>query len=277
MFTAVGHQKQKEFLQLLLEKKQYSHAYLFTGPSEIGKRTIAVEFGMNLLEISTAKTASEFWHPDLIQIDASALAIADMRELIDTLSLAPFSAKKKVVIIDNFELASREVSNALLKTLEEPNNTTIIILIAENYKALLPTIISRTQRIHFGALSYLEIAKEFPQITNPEKLNGKPGRAMRITADPAYDLRYKSSATQLAEIKNTPKAERLLVIKKLAELEDNDLTEMIRWWCESEQSELNLQPHLFSNLKAYVAGLSGINRNFNKKLILQKILLEIIP
>ncbi len=277
MFTTVGHQKQKDFLRQLLEKKQYSHAYLFTGPSEIGKRTLAIEFAVEVLEITNGKTASEIQHPDLIQIDASTLAIAEMRELLAMLSLAPFSAQKKIVILDNFEQASREVSNALLKTIEEPSATTIVILIAENYKSLLPTVISRTQRVHFAALTAAEIATAVPQIPNPEILNGRIGRAKRMVEDKEYAVRVNGALEHLSKLKRTPPAERLLAIKELADMEDQELNELLRWWGEAEQATLIQKPRSYPNLMLFANAQSALRRYFNKKLVLQKIVLELIP
>jgi DNA polymerase III delta prime subunit len=268
MFSVIGHQKQKDFLQQLLDMKRYSHAYLFTGPSEIGKRTLAVEFASQLLEIKSG--------PDLIQIDAAALAIADMRELLSTLSLAPFTAAKKVVIIDNFERASREVSNALLKTIEEPNPTTMIILIAENYKALLPTVVSRTQRLHFAPLTDDEVHAALPDIPDVQRLNGRIGRALRMSTDPEYAQRFDSALAQLSDIKRMPPAERLLAIKKLSDLETEELAQTIHYWAEAEQATLPEHPNRYPNIVACAAALSGLRKNFNTKLVLQKIMLELI-
>jgi DNA polymerase III delta prime subunit len=276
MFSTIGHQKQKDFLQQLLETKRYSHAYLFTGPSEIGKRTLAVEFAARLLEIDPLKDLKQIQHPDLIQVDASSLAIADMRELLATLSLAPFSAEQKIVIIDNFEQASANVSNALLKTIEEPNPTTMIILIAENYKALLPTVISRTQRVHFAALSDAEMKTAVPDAKNVHELNGRIGRALRMANDAEYAEQFHTALAQLSEIKRTVPAERLLAIKKLADLETEELMQTIRFWVEAEQAALPEHPQNYPNLNAFAAALSGLRRNFNTKLVLQKIMLKLI-
>lgn len=260
MFQAIGHQKQKDFLERSLQQGTLSHAYLFAGPSEIGKRTIALEFAAAIAGIDPEKSEN---HPDIIRADATELPVAEMRDLLRMLSLAPFSAAKKIAIIDNFEHAGREASNALLKTLEEPNASTIIILITENHKALLPTIVSRVQLLTFARLS------------GYERFGGRVGRARRYEADPDYRTAFDAALKQYAELSVQSKGSRLLAIKALAENEDAQLCEILSVWLDAEYESFAADPKRYRNITALSSALSAMNINANRKLILQKAFLEL--
>lgn len=268
MFTTLGHQKQKDFLQRQIERGNYAQSYLFSGPSVIGKRRLAIEFAKAII-------GSKAENPvDLLLADAAEMNVAQMRELLSTLSLSPFAAKKKVAVIDNFEQASKEVSNALLKTLEEPNPSTVIILIANNYKALLPTIVSRTQRLHFAALTEDEF-NNLPGLTHGKYFNGRIGKAIRYANDAEYAAHVDFSLKELNSLKSIVPAERLLKIKNLSELEEPQLNQLFDTWLDVEQSQLPIHPENYKNLNLLSTALRDIRWNLNKKLILQKVLLEL--
>jgi hypothetical protein len=274
MFKTIGHQKQKDFLAKMLESQKssqkISQSYMFAGPSEIGKKTLAIEFAKALID-----TEKEF-HPDIIISDASDMSVAQMRELLNTLTLSPFSANKKVAIIDNFEKASKEVSNALLKTLEEPNGSTVIILVTSNYKKVLPTIVSRSQLLHFGRLSDEEITILYPKVKNPEIFAGKIGRVARYVSDKKYAEFFDAAIDKYSQLKNTATAERLLLIKNLADMEENELAEILSIWLESEYSKKSDVISRTKNISVLVKAYDSLESNMNRKLILQKVFLELI-
>ena len=274
MFKTIGHQKQKDFLVRMLESQKssgiMSQSFMFAGPSEVGKKTLAIEFAKVI--IGTEKE----YHPDLILADATSMNVAQMRELLTTLTLSPFSAVKKVAIIDNFEKASKEVSNALLKTLEEPNDSTVIILITSNYKKVLPTIVSRSQLLHFGRISDIEVIELYPKVKNPEVFAGKIGRVTKYATDKKYAEFFDTTLDKYRQLKNTAVAERLLMIKSFADLEEEELTETLSIWLESEYS---IKSDILSraiNISILVKAYDSLGFNMNRKLILQKAFLELI-
>jgi DNA polymerase-3 subunit delta' len=94
-------------------------------------------------------------HPDIIRIEpaGSFIKIAQIRDLCDTLALKPYSARLRVVIINQAHTMNPSAANALLKMLEEPPDQTILILTAGQTSDLLPTIVSRCQQIRFKPVS----------------------------------------------------------------------------------------------------------------------------
>ncbi len=160
-----GHEFPVGFLKKVLERNRTAHAYLFVGPSGIGKATIARLFVQSLLceravhgiacgECRTCRRIERKLHPDVhwTQPDGGVVRIEQIRELQSNLSLKPFEATHKGAVVDGADLMTPAAQNALLKVLEEPPGETVIILVAANGSALLPTIWSRCQVLRFHSL-----------------------------------------------------------------------------------------------------------------------------
>ena len=100
-------------------------------------------------------------HPDIIFIkpDGSLIRIAQIRALSHVITMKPYGARLRVVVISNAQTMNPEAGNALLKLLEEPPDRTILILTAIQTSDLLPTIVSRCQHIRFNPISQKEIMK----------------------------------------------------------------------------------------------------------------------
>jgi len=140
-------ESQIKILEKIAKSGKIPHAFLFEGPEGTGKKETAISFAKLLLK-SEIKN-----HPDflLIQPKKDTISIDQIREeLIRFLSLTPFLGDKKVAIIEKAELMNKEAQNALLKTLEEPKGNSVLILISSKPELLLPTILSRCQKISFS-------------------------------------------------------------------------------------------------------------------------------
>lgn len=185
----LGQERAKKILINSLIKGNISHAYIFAGPDEVGKKLTALTFAKTLNcingkedsceECLSCKKINSLNHPDLSIIrkedentkintigdikrdfgdededkESRTIKIGAIRELQRRLSLKPYEGKRKVAIIDNAEDMITASSNAFLKTLEEPPGETVIILITSNMHSLLPTVVSRCQVIKFNPLS----------------------------------------------------------------------------------------------------------------------------
>lgn len=137
-----------------LSSEKVSHAYIFSGESGVGKFTLAKSFARMILneeKTMRIEAIDEYENPDLIILDGklSKSQIDDM--ILESLSL-PFEAKNKIYIINHFENMSIEGQNAILKTLEEPPEHLIIILVTSNISKLLPTIISRSRVLSINSV-----------------------------------------------------------------------------------------------------------------------------
>lgn len=160
------------FLDGSVRRGRIANAYIFYGPGGIGKALAAVNFAkaINCAAEPERRPCDECLqcrkivsanHPDLFLLgpdkDGGSVKVEGIRSIIKDAGLRPYEARKKVYVIDGADLMTDEASNALLKTLEEPPSEAVIILLAENLGALLPTIVSRSQVVRFYPLALSDV------------------------------------------------------------------------------------------------------------------------
>jgi DNA polymerase-3 subunit delta' len=160
-WNIVGHGRAVRLLQRAIESDSVSHAYLVTGPPNIGKTTLARGFATALLCESeeerpclvcrACRLATHGTHPDIHIVESEErganLKINSVRELQRQLMLTPMEGRLRVAILRRFEEATASAANALLKTLEEPPSYVVMVVLAEDADDLLPTIVSRCQQV----------------------------------------------------------------------------------------------------------------------------------
>lgn len=157
-----GHDWAVDFLRRGLLNGRTRHAYLITGTRSIGKMTLAQNFAMALnclhedivqrpcLECRACKSTLSGNNPDLIysQVEETGrLRIDEVRRVTRLLSLKPYASRYRVAIFDDFDMASPQSQDALLKTLEEPASYAVLVLLAQSTDRILSTITSRSQII----------------------------------------------------------------------------------------------------------------------------------
>ena len=170
----LGNNKIKQELEQAVKLNKLSHSYMFIGTSGIGKKLIAKEFSKMLLCLgeqkycNNCKSCIEFDssnNPDfqIIQPDGSSIKIDQIREMQNKIIEAPIVSKRKIYLIDDAHLMTKEAQNCLLKTLEEPPEFVVIILIGSNENSFLSTIKSRCTIIKFQEIENSEIVKYMEQ------------------------------------------------------------------------------------------------------------------
>ncbi len=168
-----GHEKKIEIIQKTLAKKRIGHAYLFSGIPAVGKRTLALEFikALNCDKVdslhdscgecvSCRKTQRKS-HPDIFSVEADGqfIRIDSIREIQKRIRCKPLEARMRAFIIDDADKMNDQAANALLKILEEPSPSNILILVTARPYSLPSTIISRCQHMRFNPLSSKTVAK----------------------------------------------------------------------------------------------------------------------
>ena len=148
-----GHEFAKKYMINSIKNGKINHAYMFEGIEGIGKETFANDLAQILLETPHLENA-----PDCIRIKAegNSIKIAQIRDLQSDIVIKPHK-KYKIYIIDKAEKMTVEAQNALLKTLEEPPEYAIIILVTNNKESLLPTIRSRCEVVKFTPIPLIEV------------------------------------------------------------------------------------------------------------------------
>lgn len=165
----IGHERQKRQLKQAWTSKRLAHAYLFTGTDGIGKRLMATAltrliFCDNHTGCGTCNSCRRLDHnnhPDLhiLEADSTQIKIEQIRQLQQDLAHPPTEAPRRVCIIDDADKLNAAASNALLKTLEEPRENILIILISSHHEQLMDTIRSRCQQLPFARLPQSTIAQ----------------------------------------------------------------------------------------------------------------------
>jgi DNA polymerase-3 subunit delta' len=185
MWQTIGQERAVAVLGRALAEGRVSHAYLFAGPPQVGKATAAIEFAQALNcrgedppchRCRQCHLIEEGKHPDIEFVSIGGLCedsghrphsedgsteirICQVRRLKRIASRAPFEGRYRVAIIDPADALNAESSNALLKTLEEPAPSLVLILVTSREESLLPTVRSRCRLVPFSTMPTAAMAK----------------------------------------------------------------------------------------------------------------------
>jgi DNA polymerase-3 subunit delta' len=178
MWQVVGQDRAISLLQRSLEKEALAHAYLLVGPSHVGKMTLALDLAKAINcdaaappcgECTACRRIASGKHADVQIIGLAGdggpaearsqteISIDQIRQMQHSACLPPFEGRYKVFIIEGAELLSNEAANCLLKTLEEPEEKVVFLLLTAREELLPATIVSRCQRLELPPLAVGEV------------------------------------------------------------------------------------------------------------------------
>lgn len=211
----IGQKEVVNGLKNSIIQKRVGHAYIFSGPEGIGKRTLAHLFAHTLLckkeqpercrECSACKLLENNTNPDLHRISPinDSIHVEEIRKLQSDIMIKPLYGKKKIYIIENADHMTTQAQNCLLKILEEPPAYGVILLTTSNFGALLETIRSRAIKLNFKKNTYQEVRTfiEKKGEVPPESLDfiisyadGIIGTAIKLTQSGDFlELREKTT------------------------------------------------------------------------------------
>ena len=255
-----------------LKGNKMAHAYLFTGPRGVGKTTTArlIAKGLNCMENGVTDTPcnrcencidiSKNKFIDLIEIDAASnRGIDEIRSLKDKINYQPAKGRKKVYIIDEVHMLTKEAFNALLKTLEEPPAHVIFILATTEPDKILETIISRCQRYDFKPVNLKESVDHLLMIAKSEGVEiddlslrliyEKSGGSMR-DAISIFEKLISSCYGEEITLEKTEKILGIIPEKKMAEfleiISKDDLVNGINFLDNLWNDSINVEEFLKS-------------------------------
>lgn len=251
----VGHEQIKEHMQAAIRDKKPFHAYLFQGEEGVGKEALARTFaaGLQCQSESTDKPCKECVscrqmesgnQPDVIWVtrEKASLGVDEIREqLCNTMDIKPFSSPYKIHLVPEAEKMTEAAQNALLKTIEEPPEYGIVILMTSNISALLPTIQSRCLTMEFRPLSTAVVesfVKEHCQVPDYQArasaafAQGNLGKAMRYAKSEDFIERKDHIISLLRHVEQMDLSEMLAVIKDLGTRKDEvrDYIDLMVLW-----------------------------------------------
>ena len=251
----VGHEQIKEHMQAAIRDKKPFHAYLFQGEEGVGKEALARTFaaGLQCQSESADKPCKECVscrqmesgnQPDVIWVtrEKASLGVDEIREqLCNTMDIKPFSSPYKIYLVPEAEKMTEAAQNALLKTIEEPPEYGIVILMTSNISALLPTIQSRCLTMEFRPLSTAFVesyVKEHCQVPDYQArasaafAQGNLGKAMRYAKSEDFIERKDHIISLLRHVEQMDLSEMLAVIKDLGTRKDEvrDYIDLMVLW-----------------------------------------------
>ncbi len=159
----VGQRTVADHLATAVRAGAVSHAYLFVGPAGAGKKSAARALACAILcdddacgACAICRRVKRGVHPDVHVIapeGAATYMVEQIREIIHDVNLAPVEARHKIYIVEAADSFNDGSANAFLKTLEEPPDDVVVILMATNFEAVLPTVSSRCQIVRFRRIA----------------------------------------------------------------------------------------------------------------------------
>lgn len=321
--TILGQQQPVENLRAALAHDRLHHAYLFLGPEGVGKRTIALGLARAIHcvaahndfcgECVNCKRISDANHPDVRVIEPLAgkkeISIQQIRDVEKELNYQSFTGGRKIVIFDPATLMNLSSQNALLKTLEEPPANSLLILIAANGGALLPTLRSRCLKMTFAPLdrrlvaNYLQEKKQVKaeQAQFLAALSmGSLGLALKLNDSKLFEKR-RDWAGQLSSLRLGDYRGASDAAEKLAGNKDEAL-KFLQWAetfyrdilvfaaAQSNDEMINLDlllqtehlavtakiDHWLALLEQTTGAGARIQRNLNRRMVLEDLLFNVV-
>ena len=256
----IGQEQIKEHLQNALKTNKVSHAYILNGEKNSGKEFIAKIFASALqcektgISLGMAEPCGECHsciqmagknQPDVIYVThekPGSIGVEDIRSQINgDVAIKPYSSPRKVYIINEGEKMTVQAQNALLKTLEEPPEYTVILILTTNMESLLPTILSRCVALNMKPVRDSQVKKflmETMRIPDYKAdicvafARGNVGKAKMLASSEEFDNVNEVAVTLLKSINEMEISEIVAAIKKINEykLDVNDYFDILAIW-----------------------------------------------
>ena len=251
----IGQEQIKEHLQNALASHKVSHAYIINGEKSSGKEYIAKVFAMALQcekggtepcqECHSCKQVLSKNQPDIIRLThekPNTISVDDIRKQVNgDVAIKPYSSPYKIYIINEAEKMNAQAQNALLKTLEEPPEYAVILLLTANLNALLPTIISRCVVLNMKPVPDEKVRRflmEQMQVPDYKAdvcvafARGNVGKAKALASSEEFENVKNEALSLVKYIKDMELHEIMAAIKKISEykLEINDYFDIMAIW-----------------------------------------------
>jgi len=277
-WNLIGHSWAEQILRQQLAAGSLRHAYLFSGPSGVGRRTLALRFaqaincpqssstGESCGTCRTCRQIEDMQQADLNILQAEqegdTLKIDQVRELQHLLSLAPYESHYRIALLLRLEEANLSAQNALLKTLEEPNPRVILLVTANDPDNLLPTVVSRCEHIRLRPQAVDVLAAHLQENLHIDAENavlishiagGRPGYALRLINEKELLLIRKQTLDRCLQLISYSSMERMLFVEKLTKSKDRkdikiDLKEELGQWLSFWRDVLIVNTNSQANL-----------------------------
>lgn len=250
----IGHDDIIEHLQCGIKEDKVSHAYILAGEKGAGKKTIAGIFATTLQcqekgvnpcgKCKSCIQASSGNHPDIkwVTHEKASIGVEDVRNQINAdVGIKPYSSPYKIYIVPDGEKMTEQAQNALLKTIEEPPQYAVILLLTENVNTFLPTILSRCVTLQLKPIAPKLIKKylmethgipDYQAELSASFSQGNVGKAIRYASSEEFSQMKKDTIHMLKHVEDMKNYEILQFIKSMAEKKEAvyDYLDLILLW-----------------------------------------------
>ena len=237
-WNIVGHEWAAQLLRGHIARGDVRHAYLFTGPTGVGRRALALQFAQALNcqnppelgdfcgQCRACRQIAAMQYSDLSVLqsekEGGTLKIEAVREVTQVISLMPYEANYRVALLLRFQEASVNSQNALLKTLEEAPSRVVLMLTADSSESLLPTIVSRCEVLRLRPMPLARLSKQLETRGMGSEdahmlahlAGGRLGYAMRLKDDPERLEQRRVFLEDLMHLLPASRRERFYYIEK---------------------------------------------------------------
>lgn len=324
-----GHEWATQILQKHIIQNNVRHAYLFSGAPGIGRRSLALRYAqaINCTQppapgepcggCRICKQTEKMQQVDLTITqsleDSKTIKVEQVRDLQNSLSLSPYEAKYRVALLLNFQEATPNAQNALLKTLEEAPSKVILIITADSVENLLPTIVSRCEILRLRPLSIEQCAtalnqhwqiKEDIALELAHLTSGKIGQAVNYNQDPEQLEKLHQLVQDVFDLLGNSIVERFSYAEQVTDMRRKNVNRdsiglMLQTWLSlwrdfyicASGSDMPLTYLNFKSLSQKIAkqldqnlihgqllrlenALTQLDQNLNSKLLLETLLLD---
>ena len=291
----IGNKKVVTMLSSSLAKGKLNHAYIFSGPEAVGKFTLAKMFALSAIGRNSLIFDTDLVDKDaildLIVVEPAIveknkvskqrdISIEAVREAKLSLSLFPYHGKYKVLIVRDAHRMNLAAQNGLLKVLEEPNQTTLIILVTNEIDRMLPTIISRCQMVNFGLVSETDMTDALLLNDVVKLSNGRPGQAI-VMANDNEEFNFKAEAqNQFRKISSGSINERFALAETFSKDIVKTLEKLNVWIWEMRKDALNAGgkecENIYEKIEKIQKSMQILKRtNANGRLILETLFMDL--
>lgn len=246
----IGHHVLRARLKKLADQNTLAQSYLFSGPESVGKSLCALELACQLVNETDFQPSVQRPHPVDVMIfrppentkrgvtKKKSIGAEAIRDALIFLSQFPATGKYRVVIIEEAHALSHAAQNVLLKALEEPQSTAVILLVTHSIGNIVPTILSRVEKVRFDYVAPEEIESGVRDLfpTNEGQIPahffyalGRPGMIIRAMRDPTLFLEEREKLEQLFKLSSLPLSERLHLAEELSKNVPVAIR-LLEWW-----------------------------------------------
>lgn len=311
----IGNQKNVNFFEKAFENGGLSHAYCLCGPESVGKLTLVFKLAAKILQIKEEdiKSSPNFYYFEKTIDEKTGkikkeITVSQAREIKEKMTKKSWGQSGQVLVLNGVEFLNEESGNAILKALEEPAEKSFLFLLGDHEKNILPTVLSRCQKVFFSPVDKKEIFSGLISLGYEEKIaelsasfsRGLPGKAIRLAKEKDFLEEIKTETRKWLSFFKMNFSQRLEEMESILSDKDGNKVreELIKktdfwielwrdllifkttgqnnlWLSEAEMSALDYNPQQIGEIiDEIINSQNYLKSNIQTRLVVERLLLK---